>query len=79
MKPKSSQNPKSPETPKRLAVLTEEEDRYWEDVFSEYVNDGRGDDEADEQAWHDCQEMFPRLKDFDGCEPEPASRKLKIQ
>jgi hypothetical protein len=48
-------------------------------LFSEYLNDGRDEDDADEQAWLDCQEMFPRLKDFDGCEPEPASRRVKIQ
>ena len=79
MKPKFLHKPQSPGTPKRLAVLTEEEDRYWEHVFSEYLNDGRDEDDADEQAWLDCQEMFPRLKDFDGCEPEPASRRVKIQ
>jgi len=77
MKPKFLHTPQSPGTPKRLAVLTEEEDQYWEHVFTEYMNDGRDEDEADEQAWLDCQEMFPRLKDFDGCEPEPASRKVK--
>jgi len=73
MKPKFSQKPESPETPKRLAVLTQEEDRYWEHAYSEYLNEGQDEGSADEQAWRDCQEMFPRLKEFDGCDPEPAS------
>jgi hypothetical protein len=79
MEPKFSQRSESPKTPKRLAVLMEDEDRYWEHVFSEYLNEGQEEADADEQAWRDCQEMFPRLKDFDGCEPEPASRRVKIQ
>jgi hypothetical protein len=79
MKPKFLKKLEPPEAPKRLAVLTEDEDRYWEHVFSEYLNDGWDEDEADEQTWLDCQTMFPRLQDFDGCEPEPASRRVKIQ
>jgi hypothetical protein len=54
---------------KRLATLTEVEDRAWTEKFSFYVDEGKSDAEADRITWREMQEEFLRLKAFDGCEP----------
>jgi len=33
----------------------------WEAMFGYYAEEGFSDEEADEQAWQELQERFPRL------------------
>ena len=55
--------------PKKIAVLTPEENKAWESYFACYVEDGLSDEEADQATWNDLQKDFPRLLEFDGCKP----------
>jgi len=52
---------------KRLAVLTAEENRDWEDYFCWYLNNGWPETEADENSWKDLQAKHDGLKHYDGC------------
>jgi hypothetical protein len=53
----------------KLAELTAEEQRAWNNYFAFYCNEGWVDDEAAELTWKDLQAEFPRLREFDGCKP----------
>lgn len=55
----------------KLAVLTTEEDAAWVMAFEHYANSRHSDAAADRAAWADVQEQFPRLRNYDGCTPEP--------
>lgn len=54
----------------RLATLTPDEDVAWENAFVCSKDAGMTDMEADAQAWSEVQREFPRLREFDGCQPE---------
>lgn len=55
----------------RLARLTNEEGKAWNDFFAYYVQDeGLSDTAASHKAWKDLQDTFPRLKNFDGALPD---------
>ena len=50
-----------------LAVLTPKEDASWEYFFNFYKDDGYSDSDADEAAWRDMKQEFPRLRKYKGC------------
>jgi hypothetical protein len=85
--PKPSRPPTSPDSPKRLAKLSIEEDKVWVEFFTWYLENGWVDEEADQLAWKDLQQAFPRLQAFEGAEAEvdestagmPGDRALPIQ
>jgi hypothetical protein len=52
-----------------LAKLTKAEDALWVKVFSDAVNSGRSDSQADREVWTAVKREFPRLKKYDGCQP----------
>ena len=54
---------------KRLATLSAKEDREWVGLFKFFKNHGRSDAKADKLAWHFLQQLFPRLKKYDGAKP----------
>lgn len=49
----------------RIAELTKEEDKYWQKVFSQAMNEGVSEMNADKQAFQETKKKFPRLKKFD--------------
>jgi hypothetical protein len=53
-----------------LARLSPQEDRTWSTLFSDLVNDGHSDEEADKAAWEELQRQYPRLKSYDGIKPD---------
>jgi len=55
---------------RKLATLTPEEGRDWEESFSWYLNNGWTEEQADESAWKDLQAKYVRLKHYDGCKPQ---------
>lgn len=57
---------------KRLAILTPEEDRVWTDSNAYWEEEGFSRAKADRFAWKELQDVFPRLKEFDGAEPGVA-------
>jgi DNA-directed RNA polymerase subunit RPC12/RpoP len=59
-----------PRNVKRLAILSDHEAGTWEACFVDAVNDGKSEAAADKHAWKMVQEIFPRLRDFNGCLPE---------
>ena len=52
----------------KIAKLTAEENRVWENYFAFYIDEGNDDDTACNLAWRDLQAEFEHLKAFDGCE-----------
>lgn len=68
--------------PKRLAMLTPEEDKVWTDSKAYWEEEGFSPLKADKFAWRDLQQVFPRLQEFDGAEPgvaeEPQEEILTI-
>ena len=54
---------------KKLARLRPQEDCSWVIAFCYYVDTGCSDLEADELAWRDVCDEFPRLREFRGCLP----------
>jgi hypothetical protein len=64
-------NPKGKK--KKLATLTPEEDRFWTNTFSDYVNDGYSDSKADKLAWKETVAQFPRLRAYQGATPEATA------
>lgn len=54
---------------RRLAMLTQEEERAWIFAFGYYLEQNKSELEADELAWRDLQLEFPRLRKYDGCKP----------
>ena len=53
-----------------LAILDVLEDTTWVDAFTYAKNELHySDRRADEYAWKQTQEHFPRLREFDGCQP----------
>ena len=52
----------------RKAILTPEEDRIWVFTFTNYLDEGRTEKQADRLTWREMQPLFPRLAEFDGCE-----------
>jgi hypothetical protein len=62
-------DPSDEPTPRNLATLTPEENRTWEEIFAALVESGQSDEDADALAWTELCEAFPRLKDYDGCQP----------
>ena len=57
-------------SPKRLTKLTPEEDKVWTEFFSLYLKNGWVESEADQNAWTDLLQVFPRLQEFEGAEPQ---------
>lgn len=53
----------------KLAKLTPLEEKYWEQCFEYWVNEGKSDLNADKKAWEDMKKEFPRLRGFDGAKP----------
>jgi hypothetical protein len=51
----------------RIATLNAQENHSWEFAFAYYLQSGLGEKQADELAWADLAEEFPRLKKFQGC------------
>ena len=51
----------------KLALLTPQEDSFWEFCFNYYKDAGKSDSRADEAAWQDMKKEFPRLKKYKGC------------
>ncbi|MFA5217021.1 DUF2958 domain-containing protein [Sulfuricurvum sp.] len=66
------ENPK-----KKLAILTPEEDKDWENAYISNLEEGLDDDEADESAWTELKEMHPRLQEFDGINEKATQKALK--
>jgi hypothetical protein len=54
-------------TPRRIATLTQKENKAWEFAFSFHREESKSDLQADKLAWRDLILEFPRLKNFDGC------------
>jgi hypothetical protein len=54
---------------KRLAQLTDAEEKAWQHAFAFYVDQGMPDTQADAAAWDELQVQFPRLRAYDGAEP----------
>lgn len=52
---------------RKIAVLTEAEDRAWNRNYSFFIVHGFTDKEADERTWHDMKREFPRLRNYQGC------------
>lgn len=53
---------------KRLATLTAEQEKVWEQTFAFYVDsEGYDDYQAGQATWSDLQSQFPELRTFDGC------------
>lgn len=57
------------DTMRKLVELTAEQDRVWQSLFAIAANNGATDERADREAWDGLCEQFPKLKQFDGCEP----------
>jgi len=54
----------------KKAHFTPEEDKVWVHAFNYFMDEeGKSEDEADELAWRDVQEQFPRLRKFKGAYP----------
>lgn len=51
---------------KKRAELTDKEEGAWNFAMEYYLNEGKSDEEADELAWKDIQQEFPRLKKYKG-------------
>lgn len=54
---------------KRYAQLTIEEDARWIEVFTDAVDEGTSDEQADLEAWETLCDEFPRLQAYDGILP----------
>jgi len=61
---------------KKLAVLTAEQNGFWEKNFAYYLNDGLSDSRADKLAWQDLQNEFPGLKKYDGIDNAATEKAL---
>ena len=46
--------------------VTLEESMMWDAMFGYYAEKGFSDEDADEQAWVDLEDRFPRLKRYHG-------------
>ncbi len=55
---------------RKLTMLTPAEDKAWVFYFCYFLDEGKGDDEADKLAWREMHREFRRLRGFDGCLPE---------
>jgi len=63
--------------PGKLATLTADEDRAWEEYFSFHIDNGLSDDEADQMAWADLKQVFPRLIPFEGISESKTRKALQ--
>jgi len=60
----------------KRTTLTYEENLVWEEHWENLMleNPGMDDADADEKTWKHMQEVFLRLKEFDGCRPGSLKR-----
>lgn len=47
---------------KKLCKLTPSQNRFWEDVFSDSLNDGDSESVADKKAFRETKRRFPSLR-----------------
>jgi hypothetical protein len=57
----------------KLVRLTPFEEKTWRFCFKSHLNRGYSPRRATELAWAAVQDIFPHLREFDGCEPVAAS------
>ena len=47
---------------KNICKLTPEQNKFWEDVFSDSLNDGDSESVADKKAFRETKRKFPSLR-----------------
>lgn len=52
--------------PRKLAILSSDQNAVWENAMVQYLNEGYSDQDADAQAWNDLLAEYPELVSYEG-------------